>query len=158
MIEALGGKGKVVELSGLAGYDTAIQRTAGFTDAIKGTEIEIIASEPADWSTEKAQTIMETFITKYGKEIKGVYCADDGISAGVLNALDAAGMNDGSIAITSPTLFASGYDAIAEGKQYASVLQSPIEDAKLALQLAVKVAKGESIEFDNRIPTFVNKK
>jgi ribose transport system substrate-binding protein len=155
MIEALGGKGKVVELSGLAGYDTAIQRTAGFTDAIKGTEIEIIASEPADWSTEKAQTIMETFITKYGKEIKGVYCADDGISAGVLNALDAAGMNDGSIAITSPTLFASGYDAIAEGKQYASVLQSPIEDAKLALQLAVKVAKGESIEFDNRIPTFV---
>ncbi|MBQ4062070.1 MAG: sugar ABC transporter substrate-binding protein [Christensenellaceae bacterium] len=155
MVAALGGEGKVVELSGLAGYDTAIQRTKGFTDAIAGTNIEIIASEPADWSTEKAQTIMETFIAKYGKDINGIYCADDGISAGALNALDAAGMNDGTIAITSPTLFASGYDAIAEGKQYASVLQSPIEDAKLALTLAVEVALGGTVEYDNRIPTYI---
>lgn len=155
MVEALGGEGKVVVLEGLAGYDTAIQRTKGFTDAIAESNLEIIASEPTDWSTEKAQTIMETFIAKYGKEIAGVYCHDDGISAGALNALDSVGMNDGSIIITSPTLFASGYDAIAEGKQYASVLQSPIEDAKLALKLAVEVALGGEVEFDNRIPTYI---
>ena len=155
MVDALGGEGKVVVLEGLAGYDTAIQRTKGFEDAIASTNLEIIASEPTDWSTEKAQTIMETFIAKYGKDIAGIYCHDDGISAGALNALDAAGMNDGTIAITSPTLFASGYDAIAEGKQYASVLQSPIEDAKLALKLAVEVALGGEVEYDNRIPTYI---
>ena len=155
MVEALGGKGKVVELQGLAGYDTTNLRTQGFADAVAGTEIEILESQPADWSTEKAQTIMETYLAKYGDEINGCYCADDGIAEGAMNALEAIGKNDGSVAITSPTLFASGYDAIAEGKQYASVLQSPIEDAKLALQLAVTCATGGTVEYDNRIPTWV---
>lgn len=156
MIEALGGKGNVVELAGQAGYDTAIQRTAGFKAAIEEkSEIVILETEPADWSTEKAQTIMETFITKYGDKINGCYCADDGISDGAMNALEAVGKNDGSIAITSATLFASGYDAIAEGKQYGSILQSPLLDAELALDLAVKVANGEEIEWDNRIETFI---
>lgn len=155
MAAALEGKGKVVELAGLAGYDTAIQRSAGFADAIKNTDIEIIESQPADWSTEKAQSIMETYIAKYGKDINGVYCADDGIAAGAINALTAAGMNDGSIAITSATLFASGYDSIAAGEMTASILQSPIEDAKLALELAVKVAEGGTVDKDNRITTYI---
>ena len=155
MIEALGGKGNVVELAGLAGYDTATQRSAGFADAIKDTEIVLLESQPTDWSSEKAQSIMETYITKYGDDIDGIYCADDGISKGAMNALESVGKNDGSLPITSCTLFASGYDAIAEGKQYASVLQSPILDAELALDLAVKVARGEAIEYDNRIQTFI---
>lgn len=155
MIAALGGSGKVVELAGLAGYDTATLRSAGFADAIEGSDVELIESQPADWSAEVAQTIMETYITKYGDEINGIYCADDGTAKGAMNALDMAGMNDGSIPITSCTLFASGYDAIADGLQYASVLQSPILDAELALDLAVKVARGEDIEFDNRIDTFI---
>jgi ribose transport system substrate-binding protein len=155
MIKALGGKGKVVELSGMAGYDTAIQRSAGFAAAIKGTGIEVLESQPTDWSTDKAQTIMETYITKYGTGINGIYCADDGIAKGAMNALDAVGKNDGSIPITSCTLFASGYDAIKEGKQFASVLQSPKLDAELALDLAVKVGRGEKISDDNRIETFI---
>lgn len=155
MVEGLGGEGKVVELSGLAGYDTSILRSQGFADAIKGSNIELLESQPADWSTEKAQTLMETYIAKYGDKIDGVYCADDGIAEGAMNALESVGRNDGSVVITSPTLFASGYDAIAEGKQYASVLQSPIEDAKLALQLAVTCATGGTVEYDNRIQTFI---
>ena len=155
MIAALGGSGKVVELSGMAGYDTAIQRSAGFAEAIKGSDIEVLESQPTDWSTDRAQTIMATYIIKYGDEIDGIYCADDGIALGVMNALDAVGQNDGRYPITSCTLFASGYDAIKANKQYASVLQSPILDAELALDLAVKVAKGETIEYDNRIKTFI---
>ena len=155
MVAGLGGEGKVVELSGLAGYDTSILRSQGFADAIKGSNIELLESQPADWSTEKAQTLMETYIAKYGDKINGVYCADDGIAEGAMNALESVGRNDGSVVITSPTLFASGYDAIAEGKQYASVLQSPIEDAKLALQLAVTCATGGTVEYDNRIQTFI---
>jgi ribose transport system substrate-binding protein len=155
MIEALGGNGKVVELSGMAGYDTAIQRSAGFAAAIKGTGISILETQPTDWSTDKSQTIMETYITKYGTGIDGIYCADDGIAKGVLNALDAVGRNDGSIPITSCTLFATGYDAIKEGKQFASILQSPKLDAELALDLAVKLGRGETIPADNRIATFI---
>ena len=147
--------GKIVELSGQAGYDTAIQRTKGFAKAIEGTGYEVIEEQPADWSTEKAQTIMETYIAKYGDTIDGAYCADDGVSAGVLNALEAAGMNDGHIIITSPTLFASGYDAIADGKQWGSILQSPLEDAELALEVAYGLTQGQTYEYDNKIPTWI---
>jgi ribose transport system substrate-binding protein len=155
MVEALGGKGNVVELAGTAGYDTSILRSEGFADAIQGTDIVLLETQPTDWSTDKAQTIMQTYITKYGDEIDGIYCADDGISMGAMNALEAVGLNDGSIPITSCTMFASGYDAIKDGKQYASILQSPLLDARLALDLAVQVARGEDIEFDNRIETFI---
>ncbi len=159
MIEGLGGSGKVVILEGTAGYDTATQRTAGFMDAVEGKGIEVLAAEPTDWSTEKAQTVMETFLTTYGDQIQGIYCHDDGIAEGAMNALDAVGKLDGSIIITSATMFASGYDALAEGLMYGSILQSPYEDAHLAFELAVKAAKGEEIDKDNRIPTWiVNKK
>jgi ribose transport system substrate-binding protein len=155
MVAALEGKGKVVELNGAAGYDTSIQRQEGFEDGIKDSEIEVLAAEPTEWSTDKAQNIMQTFLTKYGDEITGVFCADDGISAGVMNALEAVGKNDGSIKITSCTMFGSGYDAIKDGKQYASILQSPLLDAELAADLAAKLLNGETIESDNRIETFI---
>ena len=54
--------------------------------------------------------------------------------------------------ITSATLFGEGYDLIKKGIIFGSVLQSPGEDARLALRVSVKVAKGETVPFYNFIP------
>jgi ribose transport system substrate-binding protein len=152
MVKALGGKGKVVELTGLPGFVPSIQRHDGFMEGIKGSQIELIDSQPADWNTEKAQKVMETYLTKY-KQIDGIYGADDGICAGAMNALKAVGKLDGKIKITSATLFGVGWDAIKSGLMYASVYQSPILDAQITADTAVKLAKGEKIPFNNVFET-----
>ena len=153
MIEALGGEGKVVELTGMPGYVTAINRSKGFMDRIaEEAGIEVIASEPADWNREKAQTVMENLITTYGDEIDGVYGADDNISVGALNALREAGMA-GDVMITSATMFGDGYDAIKENLIYGTVYQSPVVDAEFTVQTALRIANGEEVEFFNYFDT-----
>lgn len=151
MIEALGGKGKVVELMGLPGYVTAMERSQGFREAIEGTDIELIDSQPTDWNREKAQRVMENLLTKYD-DIDGVYAADDNIAVGGINALKEAGRLD-EVKITSATMFGDGYDAMKRGEIYGTVYQSPVEDAKITVQTAIKLAKGEDIPFKNFFET-----
>lgn len=151
MIEALGGQGKVVELTGLPGYVTATERGQGFHDGVAGTGIEIIDSQPADWNREKAQNVMENLLTSHS-DMDGVYAHDDNIAVGALNALREAG-KAGEVFITSATMFGDGYDAMKEGLIYGTVYQSPLTDAEFTVQTAVKVAQGEEVEFFNYFPT-----
>jgi len=154
MIEALDGKGKVVELMGMPGYVTAIRCSGGFQDYIKDNApgIEIIATEPTDWNRAKATQVMENLIVKFGDEMDGVYVADDNIGIGALNALKEAGLA-GEIVMTSACMFGEGYDAMEEGYIYGSVYQSPAEDAKKAVETAVKLANGEDVPFWNYFET-----
>jgi ribose transport system substrate-binding protein len=66
------------------------------------------------------------------------------MGVGALNAIRAAG-KAGKIKIVDATLFKDGYDAIKEGVYYASVVQSPITDARSAIKVAVQVAEGQSV-------------
>lgn len=158
MTEALGGSGKILEIRGQPGYTTAIERSKGFTDAMKNESgIEIIDSQPGNWSRAKAQEVMENFLTKYN-DVDGVYAADDNMGVGALNAIKSAGRlknPDGSMAIhlVGATCFAVGYDAIKAGEYYGSVYQSPIEDAKNALDTAIRVVQGKDVPKFNYFET-----
>ena len=154
MIKALDGEGDVVELMGLPGYVTAINRSNGFQDYIKDNApgITILATEPTDWNRAKATRVMENLIVKYGDQIDGVYVADDNVGIGGLNALKEAGMA-GDVVMTSACMFGEGYDAMEEGYIMGSVYQSPAEDARKAVETAIKAAKGEEVPFWNYFET-----
>ncbi|WP_353222118.1 sugar ABC transporter substrate-binding protein [Salinisphaera hydrothermalis] len=154
MVQALNGKGNVVMINGTPGYATAVNREEGFKEAVgKHKGIKILDAQPADWNRAKAQSVMESFITKYGEKIDGVFAADDNMGAGALNAIKSAGIPCGRIKITGATNFAVGYDAIKAGCYYGSVVQSPVEDARNALKMAVKVAEGQSVPKTSYIDT-----
>ena len=108
-------------------------------------------TQPGDWNREKSQRVMENFLTKYDK-IDGVYSGDDNMGVGALNAAKAAGRADGMIFIGA-TNFAVGYEAMGRGEYYGSVYQSPVDDAKAALQTAVDVLSGEEVPFLNYFDT-----
>ena len=150
MVEALGGKGNVVMINGLPGYTVSQLRIDGFMEAIKAhPEIKVLDSQPANWSQEKAQTLMENYITRFGDQIDGVYAAESGMGMGAYAAIEAAVADgrlvEGHIKQTDATIYQSVYDAIKAGKYYGSVLQSPEEDARLAIKTAVLVALGETV-------------
>ncbi|HKJ95021.1 MAG TPA: sugar ABC transporter substrate-binding protein [Gammaproteobacteria bacterium] len=145
LTKALDGKGNVVVINGKPGYATAVNREKGFYDVVKKEKgIKVLDAQPADWNRAKAQSVMENFITKYGKKIDGVFAADDNMGVGALNAIKAAGLG-GKIKLVGATNFAVGYDAIKAGDYYGSVVQSPVTDAKNAIQVAIKVAEGQDV-------------
>ena len=62
IIEQLGGKGKVVELEGIAGTSAARDRGQGFNDAIKTSGIEVVAKQTADFDRTKGLAVMENIL------------------------------------------------------------------------------------------------
>jgi ribose transport system substrate-binding protein len=153
MCSALGNKGEIVQITGQPGYTTAMERQKGFEDRLAEAcpEVKILESQPADWNREKAQRVMENFLTKYD-EIDGVYSGDDNMGVGALNAAKAANRAEGLIFIGA-TNFAVGYEAMERGEYYGSVYQSPVEDARNALKTAVAAAKGEEVPALNYFDT-----
>lgn len=147
MIKALNGKGNVVMLNGIPGYSVTQLRVDGFNEALKAApDIKILDSQPAYFSQEKGQTLMENYITRFGKDIDGVFSVDSGVGAGALSAVEAAEadgrLDAGHVKLVDATIFGPVYDAIKAGKYYGSVVQSPEDDATVALETAVKAAIG----------------
>ena len=66
--DALGGEGNIVVVEGTPGYSVSILRKNCFLDQLadKYPDVNILASQTADWNRETAQTVMETFLTQYG--------------------------------------------------------------------------------------------
>lgn len=145
MCEALDGKGQIVQISGQPGYTTAIQRQQGFEERLAEAcpGVKIMETQPGDWNREKAQRVMENFLTKYDR-IDGVYAGDDNMGVGALNAAKATGRAD-EIAFIGATNFAVGYEAMERGEYYGSVYQSPVDDARAALQTAIDVINGKEV-------------
>ncbi|MFT7370638.1 MAG: ribose transport system substrate-binding protein [Alteromonas macleodii] len=144
---SLEGEGNIVVVEGTPGYSVSILRGNCFLDRLADEypNINVLDSQTAEWNREKAQTVTETFLTKYGDDIDGVYAFDDGMALGVVSALQGAGYSASDIKIVSCNQFGEGWDAMREGWISGSGKQSPIDDAILAIQTAVRVANGIEI-------------
>lgn len=143
---------KIVHITGLPGYKTAIERRDGFDDRLPEVcpNVTTLETQPGDWNREKAQQVMEAFLVKYD-DIDGVYSGDDNMGVGALNAAKAAGR--AGIIFVGATNFNVGYDAMAAGEYWGSIYQSPVDDAKAALQTAIDVLNGKEVPFLNYFDT-----
>ncbi|MUT67302.1 ribose ABC transporter substrate-binding protein RbsB [Paenibacillus sp. NEAU-GSW1] len=142
--EQLNGTGKVVELEGIPGSSAARERGAGFNEEIaKSSGIQVAAKQPADFDRAKGLTVMEN-ILQGNKDIKAVFAHNDEMALGALKAIEAAGAT--GILVVG---FDATDDAVKEvfaGKLSATVAQKPDLMGMLAVQTAIKIAKGEAVE------------
>jgi len=100
LFEAMGGAGGIVALGGLAANVPAIERKAGLDAALKAnSKVELLDFQVADWDTGKALDITNTWLTKFGDKIKGIWAANDSMAFGALSALQAAKL-DGKVLVT----------------------------------------------------------
>ncbi len=109
LAEQLGGAGKVAIIEGIQGVDNAEGRKNG---AIKAFEefpgIQLVASQSANWATEEALNVM-TNILQANPDLSGVFCANDMMAFGAVQAIEAAGKNG---------IMVAGYDALEQALQY----------------------------------------
>jgi ribose transport system substrate-binding protein len=151
LIDALGGKGNVVELRGPTGFGPADQRHQAFVDvAKKYPDIKLLDNQDGNWSVAKGQSLMENFITRFGKKIDGVLSSDGYTGTGAYLAVEAAEkdgtLDTGHIKFADPNTVATAYDLIKAGKYTAGVLQLPQDDAAFSFQIAIKVAEGIPVD------------
>ena len=144
LVEQLQGKGKVVELQGIPGASATNERGKGFHNIVdKEDGIEIVASQTANFDRQEGLNVMENII-QGNDEINGLFAHNDEMALGALNALKSAGMED--VIIVG---FDGGDDAVAavnSGEMAATVAQQPDLMGSLAIENAVKLIKGESVE------------
>jgi ribose transport system substrate-binding protein len=142
LAKELGGKGKIVLLSGIAGNTTAEDRLAGAREALKKyPKIEILDHQYCDWSPPKAKSIMEAMIQAFPK-IDGIW-ADSGLmSWPALQALKEA--KRPLVPSTGDQL--NGYAKfLVDNKCRGFVFPMTTRLSGDALKIALKALKGEKV-------------
>ncbi|MGD6778486.1 substrate-binding domain-containing protein [Sutcliffiella horikoshii] len=143
--EALGGKGKVVEIQGILGTNVGRDRSQGFNDHLKGMDgIEIVASQSANFDRGEALQVMED-ILQANAEIDAVYAANDEMVMGALSAIEAAGRLDEIIVIGTDAIDPA-LDAIRESKLEATIAEPPFFLGREAIHTAIKILDDEEVE------------
>lgn len=112
---------KVVQISGVPFLDDYIQREAGFAEAMKGTNYDILEADYAYSSRSDAKTFMENHIQAEGDSIDIVMGYDDDLTMGAVAAIDEAGLT-GKIKVYSITGQNDAIQAVADGKMELTVM------------------------------------
>ena len=143
--EAVGGKGKVVEIQGIMGTSVAQERSKGFEAGIKDFPgISVVATQPAEFDRGKALDVMSNILQSH-HDIAGVYAANDEMAMGVIAALKAAGLS-GKVKVVGNDGIADAVKAIKDGSLYATNAESPFALGSEVMGLAGQVANGQKVE------------
>ncbi|MDD3321059.1 MAG: substrate-binding domain-containing protein [Paludibacter sp.] len=81
---------KVILIEGLSVAENAQQRKNGFLKSIAEYQLNLVASEAADWETEKAKSVFEKLFALH-PDVEGVFCSNDAMALGVIDVLQAKG-------------------------------------------------------------------
>jgi galactofuranose transport system substrate-binding protein len=128
LIEEMGGKGNIVELTGTSGSSVALDRQKGFVDKLKekAPDMKVIASQTGDFARANGQKVMENLLQSEGDNIDAVYAHNDEMAIGAINAIKAAGKVPGKdIIIVSVDGTKDALQAIIDGEMGATVESSP---------------------------------
>ena len=92
LFEAMGGTGGIVALQGILDNTVAQSRFAGLQKALEEyPDIKLLGDQTAKWDRTEGQNVMQTFLTKFGDEITGVWAGNDAMGLGAVAANEAAG-------------------------------------------------------------------
>lgn len=89
LVDQMGGKGNIVEITGVPGNTADILRQQAVNDVLANyPDIKVLASAPGSWDEAQAQQVMSTFLSTY-PQIDGLLIQDV-MAEGVIRAYEAA--------------------------------------------------------------------
>lgn len=132
--------GDVAIIEGKAGNASGESRKAGATKAFKAADdIDLVASQPADWDRQKALDTATSYIQMY-PELKAIYCCNDTMALGALQAVINANKL-GKIIVVGTDGSAEALESIKAGQLSATVAQDPAEIGATSLREMVDAVK-----------------
>jgi ribose transport system substrate-binding protein len=143
LFEQMGGKGKIIALQGILDNVPAKQRFQGLQRALEENPgVELLDDQAADWDRDKALSVTQTLLTKYGDEVTGVWAANDSMALGALEALRARG-KAGEIPVVGHDATLEGLQAIEQGEMVATVSTDAPWQGGVGLALGYQAATGK---------------
>jgi ribose transport system substrate-binding protein len=155
LAKLLDGKGNVILLRYAVGSASTEAREAGFLDALKKhSGIKLISSDQHAGATrESAYQVSQNLLNRFGREVNGVFCANEPSTIAMTKALRDIGLAGGKVKMVG---FDAGSQSVADmknGDVQGLVVQNPLLMGYLGVTTAVKHLKGEKVE--KRIDTGV---
>jgi len=153
LAELMGGEGKVVVFNGIAGVDSTETWQAAALDALSNyPDIEIIATEYAQWNIATAKQKMEAIMAA-NPEIDGVWAGGGEMALGAGLAFEDAGIEPPKFAMVNVP---NGFLRLAQEYGYEFVgSPDPPSMARYCLQTAVDILQGKEVTKFISLPTLM---
>lgn len=146
--EQIGKDARVIQLEGIAGTSAARERGQGFMNAVKSENMDLLASQPADFDRTKGLNVMENMIASK-PNTQAVFAQNDEMALGAIRAVQASGKD---ILIVGFDGTDDGIAAVKRGLLGATIAQQPGLIGEIGVESAVKVLKGESVDKNIPVP------
>lgn len=150
LAQALGGKGKILQIWGPSGSDWTRGRKIGFDKALKENPgIKVVGEADGGYVRDKGFTAAQDLLTKY-PDVNAIYGENEEMALGASQAIDAAGLKHwngktGILTIGADGLV-SGFKAIAAGKLTATVDIGGIDQGQNLIEaIFATVALGQTV-------------
>lgn len=151
MLQKINYRGEIIEL---CGWDDVFERAEGFHAAIElHTSVQISATFNAHWSGDEARTHMRAALIAR-PQLRGVFCHNDDIALGALNAIAEAGRS-GTIVVTGFDGVPDGLRAVRVGALAATAYRSQRTVGHRAVEVALEVAQGRPVPAQVRTPALL---
>ncbi|MGH6762494.1 MAG: ABC transporter substrate-binding protein [Phyllobacterium sp.] len=143
LAEALGGKGNVVAINGVAGHPANEMRVAGYKEVFANyPDIKVVNEVNANWDQAQGQQAMQNLLATY-PDINGVW-VQDGMAAGAWKSIMDAGKTEG-IAATGE-IRKDFIDLWNEKKLNSGASVNPPGVMASALNVAVPLLQGKELK------------
>ncbi|MDO4311502.1 MAG: substrate-binding domain-containing protein [Eubacteriales bacterium] len=149
-----GEEGQVAVIEGLPGAYASINRTAGFLEGCENYDgIEVVADVVGNWDRQEAMDQAATIINQY-PDIKGIYCCNDTMALGVIEAVKEAGKL-GQICVVGSDGVEGAISSIGSGEQTGTIDLNLYEGGKMAAEAGLYLLAGVDMPRVIKVPQIV---
>ncbi len=144
-----GDKLNIVILEGTVGASAAVGRSKGFNEAFNASpnkgKYNILASQTGDFTRQKGQEVMESFLKSYRDDIDILFAQNDDMALGAIQAIEAAGLKPAQdIIIVGADAVKGMFQAMIDGKANATIECNPLQ-GDLFFETCKKILAGEEV-------------
>lgn len=146
LVSLIGEGAKVAELQGVSGASATIDRGEGF-HSVADEKLNVVSSQTANFNRSEGMTVMENML-QANADIQGVFAHNDEMALGAVEAIGGK-----EIVVVGFDATDDAMTAVSEGRMAATVAQKPDLMGATAVETAVKLIAGETV--DKEIPVEV---
>ena len=141
IVDTLGEGVKVAELEGVPGASAAIDRSQGFHN-VADAKLNVVAKQTANFDRTEGMSVMENILQANG-DVQAVFAANDEMALGAVEAISGAGKK---VMVVGFDATDDAIEAIKAGRMAGTIAQQPALIGSTAVDNAVKLINGETIE------------